>query len=52
MKGNAAWDLEDWDTMEDAFKKARDFQDFRAYAKNALDYIQSLQEAKSSKETR
>ena len=49
MKGNAAWDLEDWDTMEDAFEKARDFKDYRAYAKNALEYIQSLEEAKSTK---
>lgn len=50
MKGNAAWDLEDWDLMEKAFKKARDFKEYRAYAKNALEYVQSLNEAKSSVE--
>ncbi len=50
MKGNAAWDLQDWDTMEKAFKKAQDFKTYRAYAKNALDYIRSLDEAKSALE--
>ena len=50
MKGNAAWDLQDWDTMEKAFEKAQDFKTYRAFAKNALAYIQSLDEAKSALE--
>lgn len=49
MKGNAAWDLEDWDTMESAFKRAQSFKKYRAYARNALEYIASLDEAKKLK---
>jgi tetratricopeptide (TPR) repeat protein len=49
MKGNAAWDMEDWDTMEDSFKKIQGDKDYKAYAKNALEFILSLEEAKSAK---
>ena len=45
MKGNAAWDLEDWDTMEKAFKRAQSYKDYKAYAKYALGFIDSLDEA-------
>ena len=45
LKGNAAWDLEDWDTMEQAFKRAQSYQEYKAYAKYALGFIDSLNEA-------
>ena len=47
MKGNAAWDMKDWDTAKAAFRKGRDFQDYRAMAKNLLEFIESIEEAKS-----
>ena len=46
MKGNAAWDIEDWDTMEKAFKRAQSYQEYKAYARYALGFIESLDEAK------
>jgi tetratricopeptide (TPR) repeat protein len=49
MKGNAAWDMEDWDTMEASFKKIQGDKDYKAYAKNALEFIMSLEEAKTAK---
>jgi tetratricopeptide (TPR) repeat protein len=49
MKGNAAWDMEDWATMGDSFKKIQGDKDYKAYAKNALEFILSLEEAKSAK---
>ena len=49
MKGNAAWDMEDWATMEDSFKKIQGDKDYKAYAKNALEFILSLEEAKTAK---
>ena len=45
MKGNAAWDLEDWDTMEKTFKRAQSYKEYKAYAKYALGYVDSLNEA-------
>ncbi len=45
MKGNAAWDLKDWDTMEEAFKRAQSYKDYKAFAKYALGFIESLNEA-------
>ncbi len=45
LKGNAAWDLEDWDTMEQAFKRAQSYKEYKAYAKYALGFINSLAEA-------
>lgn len=45
LKGNAAWDLEDWDTMENAFKRAQSYNKYKAYAKYALGFVDSLNEA-------
>lgn len=47
MKGNAAWDLKDWDTAKDAFRKGRGFAEFRPQATNLLDFIDSIEEAKN-----
>jgi predicted Zn-dependent protease len=46
MKGNAAWDLEDWNTMENAFTRAQSYKEYKAFAKYALGFISSLDEAK------
>lgn len=46
MKGNAAWDLSDWDTMEEAFKRAQSYKEYKAFAKYALGFVDSLNEAK------
>ncbi|MGD9159483.1 MAG: tetratricopeptide repeat protein [Desulfobacteraceae bacterium] len=45
LKGNAAWDLEDWDTMEKAFKRAQSYKKYKAHAKYALGFVDSLNEA-------
>lgn len=45
LKGNAAWDLEDWDTMEKAFERAQSYKEYRPYAQYALGFIDSLNEA-------
>lgn len=47
MKGNAAWDLKDWDTAKEAYRRGRDFRDYRAMAKNLLEFIESIDEAKN-----
>jgi tetratricopeptide (TPR) repeat protein len=49
MKGNAAWDMEDWDTMKAAFLKIQGNSDYKAYAKNGLEFLVSLDEAKTAK---
>ncbi|MFC1494177.1 tetratricopeptide repeat protein [Thermodesulfobacteriota bacterium] len=47
MKGNAAWDLKDWDTAKKAYRKGRNFKDHRPQAKNLIDFIESIEEAKN-----
>ena len=50
IKGRAAWDLKDWRTMEEAYKRAQGFKKARAEAKYALSIIQSLDEARKQVE--
>ena len=45
LKGNAAWDLKDWGTMEEAFKRAQSYKEYKSYAKYALGFVDSLNEA-------
>jgi tetratricopeptide (TPR) repeat protein len=47
LKGYSAWDLKDWDLAKEAFRKARDFSDYKPQAKNLLDFIESIEEAKN-----
>ena len=47
LKGNAAWDLKKWDLAKEAYRKAREFSDYRPQAKNLLDFIESIDEAKN-----
>jgi Flp pilus assembly protein TadD len=47
LKGNAAWDLKDWDLAKQAYRKGREFSDYRPQAKNLLDFIESIEEAKN-----
>lgn len=45
LKGSAAWDLKDWDIMETAFTRAQSYKEYKARAKYALGFVNSLNEA-------
>jgi tetratricopeptide (TPR) repeat protein len=47
MKGWAAWDQKDWKTAKRAFSMALSSKKFKAQAKEALEMLDSLDEAKS-----
>ena len=47
MKGWAAWDLKDWKAAKRAFTMALSSKKYKAQAKDALDMLDSLDEARS-----
>jgi tetratricopeptide (TPR) repeat protein len=47
LKGFAAWDLMDWDTAREAFQGALNIPDYKAQAKNAMSFMDDLEEART-----
>jgi tetratricopeptide (TPR) repeat protein len=47
LKGFAAWDLEDWEKMKEAFTMAKNFREYKVQAKDALAIVEDLERARS-----
>jgi tetratricopeptide (TPR) repeat protein len=47
LKGFAAWDMEDWKKMKEAFTMAQDFSEYKIQAREALAVIEDLERARS-----
>jgi len=47
LKGFAAWDMEDWKKMKEAFIMAQNFSKYKVQAKEALAVVEDLERARS-----
>jgi tetratricopeptide (TPR) repeat protein len=47
LKGFAAWDMEDWKKMKEAFTMAQNFSEYKLQAREALAVVEDLERAKS-----